>query len=118
MEFIDERIIDLGNSLSNAEKEIQNFKLNNNYVDPENLEMDVLAKLKSYEKEYLEMNFEKSALLFLKEYINENEDIVYVPPFVLNYINASIQNILNQLIGDVLTYHDIDLILVIFVMLF
>ena len=61
MKFIDERIGALGEELARTEREIQNFKINNNYVDPDNLEADVLEKVKGLEDGHIKLNMEKCA---------------------------------------------------------
>ena len=98
IEFIDEQVGSISDSLRNAESSLENFRLSNRLIDLSREGSIIQNKLENYENERSSLILQQKYYGYLQDYLNsKNETGDIVAPGAMGVTNASIEKLVSEL---------------------
>jgi capsular exopolysaccharide synthesis family protein len=98
IKFIDTQLIAISHDLIKAENKMENFRLDNRFVDITTEGNLVLQRLERYEMEKNTLNLQMQYYLYLKEYLtSRNESGLIVSPSVMGISDAVLIRLVDEL---------------------
>lgn len=103
IDFIDNQLAIISDSLSTAEGNLKQFRINNQIVDLNSYTGTLISENRSFETSYAQFNLKKTYFKYLTDYLNNNtQDDIIALPTSIGISDASLN-------GFVQTYNEIQI---------